>query len=100
MGDRLPKVEDIEWQECLLEPKPDPEMLEMVMMRIGLGPEEMVYIGDMPLDVEVARRAGVPIYAVATGSVDRQTLLDARPDRLLDRFGELLNYLPTVSGGR
>jgi phosphoglycolate phosphatase len=81
-------------------PKPDPEMLEMVMMRIGLGPEEVVYIGDMPIDVEAARRASLPIYAVATGSVSRQELLDARPDRLLNRFGDLLNYLPIVSGGR
>jgi len=81
-------------------PKPDPEMLEMVMMRIGLGPEEVVYIGDMPIDVEAARSAGLPIYAVATGSAGRQELLDARPDRLLNRFGDLLTYLPIVSGGR
>lgn len=81
-------------------PKPDPEMLEMVMMRIGLGPEEVVYIGDMPLDVEAARNAGLPIYAVATGSAGRQELLDARPNRLLNRFGDLLTYLPIVSGGR
>ncbi len=80
--------------------KPDPEMLEMVMMRIGLGPDEVVYIGDMPLDVEAARRAGLPIYAVATGSANRQELLDARPDRLLNHFADLLNYLPIVSGGR
>jgi phosphoglycolate phosphatase len=82
------------------QPKPDPEMLEMVMMRIGLGPEEVVYIGDMPIDVEAARRANLPIYAVATGSASRQELLDARPDRLLNHFGDLLNYLPIVSGGR
>ncbi|HET6278091.1 MAG TPA: HAD-IA family hydrolase [Candidatus Polarisedimenticolia bacterium] len=81
-------------------PKPDPEMLEMVMMRIGLVPEEVVYVGDMPLDVETARRAGLPIYAVATGSADRQELLEARPDRVLHRFGDLLTYLPILSGGR
>jgi len=81
-------------------PKPDPEMLEMVMMRIGLIPEEVVYIGDMPLDVETARRAGLPVYSVATGSADRQELLDARPDRVLNRFGDLLTYLPMLSSGR
>jgi phosphoglycolate phosphatase len=81
-------------------PKPDPEMLEMVMMRIGLGPDEVVYIGDMPLDVETARRAGLSVYTVASGSADRQALLAAGPDRHLTRFGELLTYLPSVTGGR
>jgi 2-phosphoglycolate phosphatase len=81
-------------------PKPDPEMIEIIMMRIGLSPEEIVYIGDMPLDVEVGRRAGVAVYAVPTGSASRSQLLDAGPDRMLQRFADLLTYLPAVSGGR
>jgi phosphoglycolate phosphatase len=81
-------------------PKPDPEMLELIMARIGLGPEEVVYVGDMLLDIEVARRASIPVYAVPTGSATREKLLEGRPDRLLQRFTDLLNYLPTVSGTR
>ena len=49
-------------------PKPDPEMLEIIMMRLGLGVDEMVYVGDMLIDVEVARSAGVAVYALPTGS--------------------------------
>src|SRR5580765_3233728 len=81
-------------------PKPDPEMLEIIIMRIGLSPEEIVYVGDMPLDVEVGRRAGVAVYAVPTGSATRDALLEARPDRLLHRFSDLLTYLPSISGAR
>ena len=81
-------------------PKPDPEMLETIIMRIGLSPEETVYVGDMPLDVEVGRRAGIAVYAVPTGSATRDDLLQARPDRLLHRFGDLLAILPSVSGAR
>jgi len=80
--------------------KPDPEMLEIIIMRIGLSPEEVVYVGDMPLDVEVGRRAGVAVYAVPTGSATRDALLGARPDRLLHRFSDLLTYLPSISGAR
>ena len=81
-------------------PKPDPEMIEIIIMRIGLSPEEIVYVGDMPLDVEVGRRAGVAVYAVPTGSSGRDALLEARPDRLLHRFSDLLTFLPALSGAR
>lgn len=78
-------------------PKPDPEMLEIIMMRIGLAPDEVVYVGDMLLDIEVARRAGVAVYAIPTGSATREALLDGRPDRLLHRFSDLLAILPVLS---
>ena len=78
-------------------PKPDPEMLEIIMMRIGLSPEEVAYVGDMLLDIEVGRRAGVEVYAIPTGSATREALLEGRPDRLLHRFSELLTILPVLS---
>ncbi len=81
-------------------PKPDPEMLEIIIMRIGLSPEEIVYVGDMPLDVEAGRRAGVAVYALPTGSASRDELLGARPDRLLHRFSDMLTSLPALSGVR
>jgi phosphoglycolate phosphatase len=81
-------------------PKPDPEMIELAMRRIGLGPDEVVYVGDMLLDIEVARRAGIAVYALPTGSASRETLLDGRPDRLLHRFADLLTYLPHLSSER
>lgn len=81
-------------------PKPDPEMLEIIIMRIGLSPEEVVYVGDMPLDVEAGRRAGVAVYAVPTGSATRNDLLQARPDRLLHHFTDLTTFLPSLSGAR
>lgn len=79
-------------------PKPDPEMLEIIMMRIGLAPDEVAYVGDMLLDIEVAQRAGVAVYAVPTGSASREVLLQGRPDRLLHRFSDLLSILPVLSG--
>lgn len=81
-------------------PKPDPEMLEIIMMRVGLGPDEVVYIGDMLLDIETGRRAGVSVYAIPTGSASREALLDGRPDRLLHSFSDLLAVLPVLSSAR
>jgi phosphoglycolate phosphatase len=77
-------------------PKPDPEMIEIIMMRLGLGTDEVLYVGDMPLDIEVARNAGISVYALPTGSASRDILLAGRPDRLLHKFSDLLNYLPAL----
>jgi phosphoglycolate phosphatase len=77
--------------------KPDPEMIEIILMRLGLSSEETAYVGDMLLDIEVGRRAGVEVYAIPTGSATREALLDGRPDRLLHRFSDLLQVLPALS---
>jgi phosphoglycolate phosphatase len=81
-------------------PKPDPEMLEIIMMRLGLAPDEVVYVGDMLVDIQVAQRAGVAVYAIPTGSATREALLAGRPDRILHRFTDLLTVLPALSGVR
>ena len=44
-------------------PKPDPEMLHKILAFFELRPDEAVYIGDMPVDEEVARAARVPFIA-------------------------------------
>lgn len=78
-------------------PKPDPEMLDIILMRLGLSPDETAYVGDMLLDIDAGRRAGVEVYAIPTGSASRETLLEGRPDRLLHRFSDLLAILPALS---
>ena len=55
-------------------PKPDPAMLREGCARLGSTPTETLYVGDMPLDVESAARAGMPHLLVPTGA--------AAPDEL------------------
>jgi HAD superfamily hydrolase (TIGR01549 family) len=43
----------------ILRPKPSPESLEMAMLRLGLGREEVIYVGDAHADYEMAQAAGV-----------------------------------------
>jgi 2-phosphoglycolate phosphatase len=66
--------------------KPAPDMVLLAMKRLGVKADETLYIGDMSVDVETARAAGVPVWVVATGSEPREALVAARPDRLLDRL--------------
>lgn len=49
-------------------PKPAPPMLQLALRELGVAADEAVYVGDMPLDVETARQAGVRHLLVPTGS--------------------------------
>lgn len=81
-------------------PKPDPTMVFLALKDLGSTPEEAVLIGDMIVDRDTARNAGLPFYAVATGSESRESLLAAGPDRLLDRFEDLLDHFPPLNAAR
>jgi HAD superfamily hydrolase (TIGR01509 family) len=44
-------------------PKPDPRVMEHTLAGLGLGPEEVVYVGDSSVDESLARAAGVRLVA-------------------------------------
>jgi 2-phosphoglycolate phosphatase len=71
-------------------PKPAPDMLCAGLKRLDVTPAEALYVGDMTVDVQTARAAGVRVWVVPTGSDDRAALRAAGPDRLLDRFADLV----------
>jgi phosphoglycolate phosphatase len=71
-------------------PKPAPDMLRAGLQRLNVEPAEALYVGDMTVDIQTARAAGVRVWVVPTGSDDRAALLAARPDRLLDTFADLV----------
>src|SRR5262245_29194401 len=48
--------------------KPHPEMIEMALAALGVRREEALYVGDMEVDVQTARAAGLPVVLVPTGS--------------------------------
>jgi HAD superfamily hydrolase (TIGR01549 family) len=61
--------------------KPDPRILLIACDRAGVSPNRAVYVGDQPLDVVCARRAGMPVVWVADPDRDMPPFLDAEPDR-------------------
>jgi len=75
--------------EDVANPKPAPDMLLAGLQRLGVRPDEALYVGDMIIDIDTARAAGVRVWIVPTGSDERSTLIAARPDRLLDSLAEL-----------
>jgi len=74
-------------------PKPAPDMLRAGLKRLGVAPSDALYIGDMVVDVETARAAGVPVWVVATGSDERQALETAKPVRIFENLTDVLHAL-------
>ncbi len=79
--------------EHVARPKPDPEMLVKALAAIGAAPEGSLYVGDMPLDLQVARAAGVDVAVIASGSASEEELRAAGAERVMRRFSELLELV-------
>jgi phosphoglycolate phosphatase len=79
--------------EDVARPKPAPDMLLAGLARLGVPAEEALYVGDMVIDVQTARAAGVPVWVVPTGSESADALRAAAPDRMLGGIGELPGLL-------
>lgn len=47
--------------------KPDPDVVKAALARAGATPDEAVFIGDTPYDIEAGNRAGVGVIGVRCG---------------------------------
>lgn len=76
-------------------PKPDPGGIRLGLARLGVAPEDALFVGDAPSDILAGQRAGVSTCAVTWGRVhDTGELLAARPDhvcRTPDELGQLVS---------
>lgn len=73
--------------------KPHPEILNKIMQRFSLRPRQTLYVGDMAIDAQAARRAKVKTIIVTTGSSTKQEIKKERPYRIIKKINELLQVL-------
>ena len=73
--------------------KPAADPLLHAAATLGVDPGDCVYVGDATVDVLAARAAGMSSVAVTWGAGERQALLAAGPDALVDTVAELGAYL-------
>ena len=69
------------------------ERLQQVMQLWDLQPEEIIYVGDAPSDIELCHSVGVRIINAGwagTTQGDEQACLALRPEYRLNDFNELL----------
>ena len=78
--------------------KPDPDIVHAALRQIKLKPEEVVFLGDTPYDVEAARKAKIRAIALRCGGwSDNDLKADAvydDPADLLKKFDQSLFVKP------
>lgn len=78
--------------DSLAEKKPHRSVLEHVMRTLQSAAARTAHVGDSSIDVQAARNAGVPVWAVSYG-YDSAALRGANaPDRLVDSLDALLAH--------
>ena len=77
--------------------KPDPEPYLKAWERCGLNKEQCVVIENAPLGVRSGKAAGLTVYAVNTGILTREDLLQAGADKVFDSMAEVLEELRSIS---
>ena len=76
--------------ETAARPKPAPDILYVILGKLGAKPEEALVVGDTTFDIEMGRAAGCFTCAVSYGNQSADQLAGASPDYLLDDLRKLL----------
>jgi phosphoglycolate phosphatase len=79
--------------EQVARPKPHPDMVHAILACFRLTERQCLYVGDMPLDVETASRAGLDCVLFATGPYAYPFLQREVSVPVLQDFGELPRFL-------
>ncbi|AKS42073.1 HAD family hydrolase [Wenzhouxiangella marina] len=76
-------------------PKPDPLPVQTACERLGVAPEQSIFLGDDERDVVAGRAAGTRTVIAAWGYIeDPSRLPHWGGDRVIERFGQLFELLP------
>ncbi|TFG83542.1 MAG: prolipoprotein diacylglyceryl transferase [Erysipelotrichales bacterium] len=72
--------------------KPDPEGILLACREMGVGHDDVVYVGDSATDILAAQKAGVYSIGLIFNAERKETLIAAKPNRIIDKLSEI----PTV----
>lgn len=70
--------------------KPDPDVFEAALDRLGVAPHDALAIGDSPYDAIAAARAGVRTIGLLCGGFPREALLEAGCIQIYESPADLL----------
>ena len=72
--------------------KPAPDMTDIVLSKLGLTKDEVVYVGDSEIDIETAKNSGVDCICVSWGFRGRKFLEERGAKTIVDRPDEILKF--------
>lgn len=73
--------------------KPHPDHLNSVMKGLHLSGEEVVMVGDHPIDIQAGKKAGMKTVGVLTGKTKREEFERAEADYILSDATEIYQVL-------
>lgn len=73
--------------------KPHPAPLYLVFGKLGLRAGEVLFVGDSRNDIQAAQAAGCPSVGLTYGYNYGEAIALSHPDRVLERFADLLPAL-------
>ncbi len=80
-------------------PKPDPTLLNKILLSNDLEIENGYYIGDSIVDLETARNAQLKSIILKSGYGNYSEIEEAKPDYMINDFKELLALINEVESG-
>jgi len=75
--------------------KPDPTLALELAEKLKISPEYIAFLGDMPVDIQTAKNAGMLAVGAAWGFSGRKILEDAGADMVFDSPTEFAAFLET-----
>jgi len=73
--------------------KPAPDLVNLILSRHGLTPEETLVIGDAHYDLLMGKAAGCKVCGVTWGNQPREVLESVNPDFIVDRVEDLMKLI-------
>ena len=80
-------------EETLKAHKPDPTAINALLKKYNVPPERAMFIGDMTIDIETGKNAGMHTCGVTYGFHGKEKLKHADPDFLIDDMLELKQHI-------
>ena len=73
--------------------KPDPSAVLAAMAELGVEKSETLYVGDMDVDLNTARNAGIDCVGVSWGFLGRKKLEALGAEHIVDNTEQLLEFI-------
>ncbi len=73
--------------------KPAPEILNKIIRRFVFKKSQVLYVGDMAIDAQAGRRAGIKTIIVATGSSNLTEIKKERPFKIIPEVVKLADLM-------
>ncbi len=73
--------------------KPDPEILQQILRHFHIQRSEVIYIGDMAIDAQTARRAKIKSIIVTTGSSSLSEIKREKPYKIISSIREVTKLI-------